>query len=554
MIKQHPAYKYASKVIDSKVNAPRYVRIQCKKFKDIADGKDKKYIIDEEKVSLIDELLKLMYMPSGINFGKTIYEATIGYQWLFYIAILCTVYRDNHQKRRYEKGILEICRKNFKTFTIGTIFILLLLTEPKYSKFFSIAPEKSLSKEIQDAIREIIGVSPALIDQFKRLRDEITCKLTDNIFKPLAYSNDKLDGKKPSVFLVDEVGALPNSYAIEAMESGQLGLFNKLGCIISTKYPKIDNPFENEVKYAKMVLDDIEEDETVFALLYEPDNTSNWETDIGILEQSNPAALEIPGIMDDLLNRRAKAILMPSKRENFVTKHCNIIYQGEGTETYISVADVQKCKVNHIDWKGREVYLALDLSMTIDNCSVAMVAVDGEKILADAIAFIPEDRIEEKNIIEKIDYREFIKTGKCYACGDRTIDYGFIEKFVMSIEEKYGVIVIQIGFDRFNCISTAQKLEEAGYDTVEIKQHSSVLHAPTKLLEESILSGNFEYEENKLLEINFQNARCTYNDNLNRYVNKKKSTGKVDMVVSLINAVYLLQQNTLFGDGFVAQI
>ena len=39
------------------------------------------------------------------------------------------------------------------------------------------------------------------------------------------------------------------------------------------------------------------------------------------------------------------------------------------------------------------------------------------------------------------------------------------------------------------------------------------------------------------------------NTNLNKYVNKKKSTGKVDMVVALINAIYLLQQDMLFGDG-----
>ena len=36
---------------------------------------------------------------------------------------------------------------------------------------------------------------------------------------------------------------------------------------------------------------------------------------------------------------------------------------------------------------------------------------------------------------------------------------------------------------------------------------------------------------------------------MNKYVNKKKSAGKVDRVVSLINAVYLVEQDMLFGDG-----
>lgn len=40
--------------------------------------------------------------------------------------------------------------------------------------------------------------------------------------------------------------------------------------------------------------------------------------------------------------------------------------------------------------------------------------------------------------------------------------------------------------------------------------------------------------------------------NLNKYVNKKKSSGKVDMVVATINAVYLLQQDMMYNNGFVA--
>ena len=89
---------------------------------------------------------------------------------------------------------------------------------------------------------------------------------------------------------------------------------------------------------------------------------------------------------------------------------------------------------------------------------------------------------------------------------------------------------------------------------VEVRQHSSVLHPPTKLLKEKILAKEFQYTNNKLLEINFQNARCVYDTNKNAYVNKKKSNGKVDMVVSLINATYLLQQDAFLNQmDFVIQ-
>lgn len=554
------AYEFCKASVKEKTT-PKYVKLQMKEFIDITEGNNEKYKISEIKLKQVNNILKLLVMPKGLKAGQTLYECTTGYQWLFYIAILCTVYRDNPKKRRYEIGVLEICRKNFKTFTIATIFILLFLTEPKFSKFFSVAPDGALSREVREAISEIIRSSPLIYEykdtkRFKILRDYILFKPTQVTYIPLSYSTSRLDGRLPNAFIVDEAGALPTSYAIESMKSGQLNILNKLGFIISTKYPTIDNPFEDEVKYSKKVLDGLEKDDTRFSLLYEPDKTKDWETDDMILKQSNPVALEIPEIWEDLIKKRAYAIAVESARENFVTKHCNISYQGTGTETYIDVKDVQECKQAKINWNGRVVYVGLDLSESNDNTSVSMVTVDdNNNILADSFAFIPEGRIEEKTVTEKVNYRELIRSGKVIACGDKVIDYGVVEDFILNLETKYGVQIQAIGYDRWNALSTAQKLERAGYNLVEIRQHSSVLHPPTKLLKEKILAKEFQYENNTLLEINFQNARCSYDTNKNMYVHKKKSIGKVDMVVSMLNAVYLLQQDVFLNQmDFAIQI
>jgi phage terminase large subunit-like protein len=555
MNSKHPAYSYALDVVGGAEDAPRYVKLQCAEFLRVANDDSARYQISTNKLRLIEDVLGLMIMPKGLAAGQTVKDALARFQWLFIVSVLCVVHRDETDKRRYQTAVLEICRKNGKTMLIAIVFILLMLTEPKFSKFYSVAPDGSLSREVKTAIEEIIKSSPALNSRykgkqkFKLLRDSITFTVNENKYIPLNYSNSTLDGKLPSVFLADEVGALPNAYALEAMRSGQLTILNKLGCVISTKYPKLKNPFEDEVAYCKSILDGAVKNDTVFSLLYEPDNTSDWMTEDSILRHGNPLALEVPEIWEDLLRKRQEAIEVESRRENFLCKHCNIIYQGIGTESYIPIEDVIKCR-GSIDWSGRCVYLGIDLSMTNDNTAVAMAAYDEatDKILAEVIAFIPEGRIDEKNRSERIDYRDFIRHGKCIACGDRTIDYKVVEDFVLGIEERYGVEVYGLGFDRYNCLSSAQKWEAEGIQCVEVRQHSSVLHPATKWLYEMVTNESFVYEENALLEINFENARCTYDTNLNRYVTKKKSTGKVDMVVALINAVYMLQQNTLFGE------
>ena len=176
--------------------------------------------------------------------------------------------------------------------------------------------------------------------------------------------------------------------------------------------------------------------------------------------------------------------------------------------------------------KSRRVWLGLDLSQTEDNTAVAMVTEEEEFIYARIMGFIPEGKMEIKRTKEKVDYPRAVRSGECTACGDEVIDYGEVERYILGLEEEYGVEIQKVGYDRYNAISTVQKLEAEGITCVEIRQHSSVLHMPTKLLKECILKGQFQYDENRLLEINFQNARCTEDTNLNKYVNKKRSSLK----------------------------
>ena len=155
------AYEYCKSSVRKKTT-PKYVKLQMKAWMRIAEGEDKKYFVSEKKVQQIENILKLLIMPKGLKAGQTMYKCATGYQWLIYIAMLCTVYRENPKKRRYETGLLEICRKNFKTYTVGTIFINLFLTEPKFSKFFSVAPDVALSREIKEAASDTIKSSPLI--------------------------------------------------------------------------------------------------------------------------------------------------------------------------------------------------------------------------------------------------------------------------------------------------------------------------------------------------------------------------------------------------------
>lgn len=545
---------YARKAVEPANNSvPKYVKLQCKQFIEIWEDRDSISVFDHNKAKKIEVILNFINVPKGACVGEPVTKSLVGWQWLLMVAPFCVVMRDDHSKRRYENILLEIARKNSKSYMSALICLVLLILEPQYSQMFTVAPTGALARETMQQMKEFIGVSPVLADRFKVLRDEIKCKLTDSVYKPLNYSTSTLDGRQPNVFLADEVGAFPIAYPIQAMRSGSVLLKNKLGILMSTKYPTLSNPFEDEVEYCKKVLSGMVEDYKTFALLYEPDNTKDWETDDTILKQANPLAVEIPAVWETLLDNRKKAIEVPAQRENFVTKHCNIIFQGMDLESYVALEDVLSCinPVNDDWWYGRDVYLGVDLSMTNDNTAVTMVTVHDGKVYVKPMCFIPTDRVVEKSKVERVNYKKYIDDGYCIACGDTIIDYATVEQYVINLEQKYGVNIVGLGYDRYNALSSVNKWGTAGINCIEVKQMSAVLHPPTKLLAELISKHDMAIDNNELFIQNFNNCRCLYDNNMNRFITKKRSTGKIDMVVATLNAMYLIYENDVMGADWV---
>lgn len=569
MIKESVAYQYCKWAVRPKNRkVPEYVKKQCAAWIKIADGKGREAYIDEQAYEQICRLMELVVHP---DLHRPLSESLERYAMFLITAVFCTKLKNKEglDIRYYRTAVLKIARKNFKTFNAAVIFVLLMLTEPNFSRFFSVAPDLKLSRELQVALRKIIKSSPDLSDEsdpvFKPLRSEVRCLVTENEYIPLAYSEDRMDGKQANAFLADEAGAM-DSYPVEAMRSSQLVLLNKLGIIISTEYPNDNNVMLDEVDKCKKALDGLRKDKRIFSLIYEPDTDlltdDQWQYNDLIIYQSNPVAVDNKYVFESIKEMRADAVVYDNKRENYLCKHNNIKYKGLGVEGYIEITKVRACKRKNDKkwWKGRRVWLGLDLALSEDNVCVSMNTYEGEtvedcELYTKTWGFIPKDSIERKSKKEDVDYNRLIREGCCHACGDEVISYLFVEDFILNLEEEYGVEIMQLGYDKWQAMSTVQRLEYEGIECVEVEQHSRTLHSPTKLLKEKVLSKKFHYDENLMLEINFQNARCVEDANKNKYVNKKKSAGKVDQVMGTINGIYLIEQEILYGtENFGAQI
>lgn len=544
MLVNNKAYIYAKNaLIDDRV--PKYVKLQCKEFLDIVENKNDKYILDLKTLEKVEGLTKLMNMASGLRVGQTVYDTLVGFQWLFIISVLCIKHRNDLEKRKVEMATMLIARKCGKSALIGILFVLLLLLEPQNSESYSVASDGSLSRIVKKEIEQLLGASPVLSKRFKIRRDDIKCNLNNNIYVPLNFSTGRMDGRKPNFWLCDEAGSLPTTYPIDAMKSGQINMKNRLGVIISTAYPTEINPMVDEVEYAKKVLDGAIEDETYFSLLYEPDNKNDWKSDLA-LYQSNPLALEIKENLDYLKKQRQEAIDKPSSETNFKTKHLNIFVNDTGGEGFIDFNDWKKTEVEEIDFSGKEVVIALDLSVSIDLSSVNASYREGNNYYSMSWGFLGRESLSERR--EKFNYIASEKRGECFINEGRIVDYNAIKDFILGFEDKYNCKIKCIISDPYNANELLRGLEEElGCDVIMLKQTYSNLSEPTKQMQRAIIEGRYFHKKSKLYDLHISDTQLSVGRSGDIMIDKsalrKKKGAHIDLVASSIFSLKVLLED-----------
>ncbi|NFT93956.1 terminase large subunit, partial [Clostridium botulinum] len=479
----------------------------------------------------------------------------VPFQCFFLTNIFGWRFKDKPEKFRYNDITLYIARKNAKTWLVSLVFILLMLTEQNYSEFYSICLSKELASEIRKAMVQTLESSPLILKYFKiskTLTGRIECKLTHSYFQPRVAEAGKNNSVRPSAFVSDEHGNFKENSNFKAMQSGQKNVVNPLTFRTTTAYAIDNSIMLSDLDYIRKVLDGVVENERQFALLYYSTKENLWN-DTGMY-MSSP--LRVEENYETIRETRAKALVKEDEVEEYITKDMNYFLPANSGESFTNAEEIEGCKLDEdVDWTGRNVYLGVDLAETDDNTAVTMVTYDedNEIVYVKSWAIIPTDRIEMKSQRERVDYKREIEKGNCYDCGDDRVSYKWIEDFVLGIEKKYKVNVIQLGYDRRNAMSSSQKWEDNNIECVEVIQFSRVLHAPIKWLHECLLSKKIKYYNNKLLDIELMNCRAKRDTNMGWYLDKKASAGKIDMVFALVDALYLLQQELLEGQTWVSQ-
>lgn len=200
--------------------------------------------------------------------------------------------------------------------------------------------------------------------------------------------------------------------------------------------------------------------------------------------------------------------------------------------------DACSFKADEDSLRGRVCYGGLDLSSTTDLTSFVLVFPpedEDDKFVILPYYWVPEDTLDLRVKRDHVNYDLWAKQGYIQTTEGNVVHYGFIEKFVEELGEKYNIR--EIAFDRWGAVQMVQNLEGMGFTVVPFGQGFKDMSPATKELMKLTLEQKLAHGGHPVLRWNMDNIFIRTDPAGNIKADKEKSTEKIDGAIATIIAL-----------------
>lgn len=160
--------------------------------------------------------------------------------------------------------------------------------------------------------------------------------------------------------------------------------------------------------------------------------------------------------------------------------------------------------------------------------------------------WIPQAEIENKGREHEAPYQYWIDKGFIEAIPGPRIDYDCVRARIVEIVGKCQCVAL--GLDRWNATRTYTQLEADGLNPVMVGMGLKSMTAPMKFMESLVVNGLLVHNKNPVLRWEAGNVVADTDWAENCKPNKKKSTGRIDGIVSMLIALSLVMAQPEYGD------
>lgn len=367
---------------------------------------------------------------------------------------------------------------------------------------------------------------------------------TNSTVKKISFNNKSSDGFNPSLSVLDEVAAWEGDKGLkqyEVMKSAMGARPEGLLMSCTTAGYVSDGIFDELMKRSTRFLLGDSKEQRLLPFLYMIDDIDKWN-DINELKKANPnLGVSIP--VSYMLEEIAVAEGSMSKKAEFLCKYCNI--KQNSSLAWLDAQTVQKACGDHLrleDFADSYCVLGIDLSQTTDLTACVCVIEKGGELYVFAKFFLPAERIDEATERDGLPYQAYIQRGILQPSGDNFIDYHDCFNWCTELIERYRVLPLKCGYDRYSAQYLIQDLKSYGMHCDDVFQGEN-LYGVLKETEGLLKDGKIHIGDNDLLKIHLLNSAIKMSTERGRgKLIKVNPSAHIDGVAALIDAMTVRQK------------
>lgn len=447
--------------------------------------------------------------------------------------------------RQFREAFIVIARKQGKTLLAAAISAYCAYLDGEYGgRIYYAAPKLEQANLCYDAFFQMVQKEPALSQLSKKRRTDIYIPSSNTTIKSIAFSAKKSDGLNISVGIADEVASWQGDQGLkfyEVLKSSMGARRQPLLISISSAGYLNDGIYDELMKRSTRVLLGDSKETRLLPVLYMIDDIEKWN-DINELQKSNPN-LGVSVTVDYLLEEIAIAEGSLSKKAEFITKYCNL--KQNSSVAWLSAQLVERAAGEHLELERfRDSYcvLGVDLSQTRDlTACVAVIQKNGE-LYVFAQFFLPAERIDEATERDGIPYQAYIQRGILKPSGDNFVDYHDCFQWCVDLVEKYKVLPLKVGYDRYSAQYLVQDMKTYGFHMDDVFQGEN-LYGVIQETEGLLEDGKIHIGDNDLLKIHLLNSAIKMSNERGRgKLVKVNPKAHIDGTAALLDAMTVRQK------------
>lgn len=443
-------------------------------------------------------------------------------------------------KRQFLTAYVEIPKKQGKSELAAALALYLLYADNELSaEVYGAACDRSQASIVFDVAKQMVQMTPALLKRSKitAATKRIVNYSNAGFYQVLSAETGTKHGLNVSGLVFDEIHAQPNRKLYDVLTKGSGDAREQPLFFIITTAGNDKNSICYELHSKALdIKAGRKKDHTFYPVVYGLTESDDWN-DEDNWYKANPSLGHTISI-ERVREAHKNALENPAEENVFKQLRLNIWTSATVCWIPDHIYGRGNIAIDMESLQGRECYGGLDLSSTSDITAFVLVFPprgENEKYIVLPFFWLPEETLDLRCRRDHVLYDVWELQGYIQTTEGNVIHYGFIEKFIEELGEKYHIK--EIAFDRWNATQMVQNLEGMGFTVVPFGQGYKDMSPPSKELYKLLMEGSINHGGHPVLKWMAQNVVMRQDPAGNIKPDKEKSVEKIDGIVATIMAI-----------------